>query len=160
MAVDMFLELDTVKGESEDDKKKGAIHVLAWSWGMTQSATTHHGTGGGAGKVNVHDISITKHVDKASATLMQHCCKGKHIEKALLTVRKAGDKPLEYIKIEMKDLIIASVSTGGSSHGEILTEHVVLNFRKFKYQYFPQQKDGSGGPAVEHAWDIAANKAE
>lgn len=160
MAVDMFLELEGIKGESEDDKKKESCHVLAWSWGMTQSATTHHGTGGGSGKVNVHDISITKHVDKATATLMQFCCKGTHVKKGKLTVRKSGDKPLEYIKVELEDIIVASVSSGGSNGSEILTEHVVLNFRKFKYQYYPQLKDGSGGPAVEFGWDIAANKPE
>ena len=160
MAVDMFLELEGIKGESEDDKKKEACHVLAWSWGLTQSATTHHGTGGGSGKVNVHDISITKHVDKATATLIQFCCKGTHVKKGKLTVRKSGDKPLEYIKVELEDIIVASVSSGGSNGSEILTEHVVLNFRKFKYQYYPQLKDGSGGPAVEFGWDIAANKPE
>ena len=159
MAVDMFLELEGVKGESEDDKKKDAIHVLAWSWGMTQSATTHHGKGGGAGKVNVHDISVTKHVDKATPTLMKFCCSGKHVPKATLTVRKAGDKPLEYIKVSLEDIIIASVSSGGSNGSELLTEHVVLNFRQFKYEYIPQSKDGSGGASVEVAWDIAANKA-
>ena len=84
---------------------------------MSQSGTTHGGGGGGAGKVSVQDISITKYVDKASAALMSHCCSGKHITEAHVIVRKAGDKPLEYIKIKLQDLLVTSVSTGGSDRG-------------------------------------------
>ena len=58
MAVDMFLKLDDVKGESRDNKHKDEIDVLAWSWGVSQSGTMHTGGGGGAGKVNVQDLSL------------------------------------------------------------------------------------------------------
>ena len=68
MAVDMFLKLGDVKGESAAGGHTEEIDVLAWSWGMTQSGTTHMGSGGGAGKVDVHDLSITKYVDKATPT--------------------------------------------------------------------------------------------
>ena len=33
-AVDMFLKIGDIKGESTDDKHKGEIDVLAWSWGL------------------------------------------------------------------------------------------------------------------------------
>ena len=92
MAIDIFLELTGVAGEAQDKtmKDKKAIDILAWSWGMSQSGTTHMGKGGGAGKVNVQDISLTKYVDASSATLMQFCCQGKHIDKGTLTLRKAS----------------------------------------------------------------------
>jgi len=64
MAVDMFMKAGDIEGESNDAKHKGSIDVLAWSWGMSQSGTTHMGTGGGAGKVNIQDLSFTKYVDK------------------------------------------------------------------------------------------------
>ena len=50
MAVDMFMDMEGVKGESQDQKHSKTIDVLAWSWGMAQSGTTHMGTGGGAGR--------------------------------------------------------------------------------------------------------------
>ena len=34
MAVDMFLKIDGIKGESKDSKHKDEIDVLAWSWGL------------------------------------------------------------------------------------------------------------------------------
>lgn len=157
MAVDMFLKLDDVKGESRDDKHKDEVDVLAWSWGMSQSGTMHSGGGGGAGKVSVQDLSLTKYVDKASPNLVMASCNGKHYKEALLTVRKAGEKPLEYIKITMKEVLVSSISTGGSGGEDRLTENVTLNFAEFKIEYTPQKPDGSGEAAVEAAWNIAKN---
>ncbi|HET8704789.1 MAG TPA: type VI secretion system tube protein Hcp [Pseudomonadales bacterium] len=157
MAVDMFLKLDDVKGESTDSKHKDTIDVLAWSWGMSQSGTTHMGGGGGSGKVSVQDLSLTKYIDKSSPTLELACCTGKHFKQAVLTVRKAGDKPLEYIKITMKEVIISSISLGGSGGEDRLTENVTLNFAEFKTEYVPQKADGSGDAAIEAAYSMAKN---
>lgn len=157
MAVDQFLKIEGVDGESEDDSHSKSISVLAWSWGASQSGTTHLGAGSGAGKVNVQDISVTKYVDSSSNALLKACCKGTHFKEAKLTVRKAGDKPLEYIKLTMNDLIVTSLSTGGSGGEEQLTENVSLNFAKFKYEYTPQKADGSGGAVKDATWNIPKN---
>ncbi|SFU99374.1 Hcp family type VI secretion system effector [Pseudoduganella namucuonensis] len=158
MAVDMFLKLDDVKGESRDGKHKDEVDVLAWSFGAANAGTTHTGGGGGAGKVSVQDLSITKWVDKASPNLIMATCSGKHFKEALLTVRKAGDNPLEYLKVTMKEVLVSKVATGGSGGEERLTENITLNFSWFKVEYTPQKADGSGDAAVEAAWDIAANQ--
>lgn len=159
MAVDMFLKCTDLPGESVDSVYAGSIDVLAWSWGMSQSGTTHAGPGAGSGKVNVQDLSLTKWVDKASPKLQLFCCNGKHIPTALLVVRKAGEHPLEYIKITMSDIIIASVSTGGSGGEDRLTENVSLNFATVKFEYTPQKKDGSGDTAIPYTWKISQNVA-
>ena len=157
MAMDIFLKIGDLKGESIDDKHKESIQVLAWSWGMSQSGTTHLGSGGGSGKANFQDLSITHYIDKVSPNLMLACANGKHFSEALLTVRKAGEKPLEYLKITLTDLIITSVTTGGSGGEDRLTENVSLNFAKFKVEYTPQKKDGSGDAPITIGWDIAGN---
>jgi len=158
MAVDMFFKIKDVEGESSDDKHKKEIDVLAWSWGVSQSGSAHVGGGAGAGKVNVQDISFTKYIDSASHALLLACCAGKHIEEATLVVRKAGDTPLEYLKITLNDLIVSSVSTGGSGGEDRLTENVSLNFAKFKYEYTPQDAKGAGGAPKITGWDVPANK--
>ena len=157
MAVDIFLKLDGIKGEAQDQKHKDEIDVLAWSWGMAQSGTTHMGSGSGAGKVAVQDLSVTKYVDKASPTLSQHCCNGKHIAKGLLTIRKAGEKPLEYIKVDIEDIIVTHVSMGGSGSEDRLTENVTLNFAEFIQEYKPQKADGTGDAGVFAKWHISKN---
>ena len=157
MAVDMFLKIDDIEGESVDDVHAGEIDVLSWSWGMSQSGTTHSGPGGGAGKVNVQDLSFVHYVDKSSANLMKMCCNGKHFEEATLVVRKAGEMPLEYMIITMKGGLISSVSTGGSGGEDRITENITLNFSEFKTEYVPQMADGSGDASVIVGWNIANN---
>ena len=160
MAVDMFLKIDGVPGESIDAAHTAEISLLSWSWGASQSGTTHLGPGSGAGKVNVQDFSFTKYIDAASHLLLLNCCNGKHISKATLAVRKAGgDKPVDYVVLTMEDLIVSSLSTGGSGGEDRLTENITLNFGKFKYEYTKQKKDGSadGGP-LPAGWDIQKNE--
>lgn len=158
MAVDMFLKIDAVKGESADSKHKGEIDVLAWSWGMKQEGTMHQGAGGGAGKVSVQNLLFTKYVDSASPHLMKACATGQHFKEATLVVRKAGGTPLEYITIKMAKVLVASVSTGGSGGEDRLTENVSLNFASVKMNYVPQDAKGTPGTAIPMGFDIAANK--
>src|SRR5258707_15315597 len=158
MAMDIFIKIGDLKGESVDDKHKDEIHVLAWSWGMSQSGSTHMGPGGGAGKANFQDLSFTHFIDKSSPNLMLYCANGKHFPEALLTVRKAGEKPLEYVKLTLKDLIISSVSTGGSGGGDPLTEKGGRNFAAGKVEYTPPKKEGTGGAPGTGAWENAEDK--
>ena len=159
MAVDMFIKIDSVKGEAQDKVHKDEIDVLAWSWGMTQSGTMHTGGGGGGGKVSVQDLNLTKWLDKSSSVLADYCSSGKQFSEAKLTVRKAGgDSPLEYLIITMTDVIVTAISTGGSGGEDRLTENVTLNFSTVKTSYQPQKPDGSAdGGTVDWGWDIAAN---
>ena len=128
---------------------------------MSNSGSAHVGGGAGAGKVNVQDLSFTKYIDKSSPVLMMHCCNGKHVPEATLTVRKAGEKPLEYIKIKMTDLIVTAVSTGGSGGEDRLTENVTLNFAKVKVEYNEQDTKTGGaasGSPILMGWDIESNE--
>jgi type VI secretion system secreted protein Hcp len=157
-AVDMFLKLGDIQGESQDKDHRDEIDVLAWSWGMSNSGTTHDGLGGGGGKVSVQDLSVTKWIDKSSPSLMLHALNGRHISDGQLVVRKAGKVPLEYIKLELKDIIVTSISTGGSGGEERLTENISLNFGAFKLTYTEQLETGEAGPKHEVIWNIAENK--
>ena len=93
MAVDIFLKLDPIKGESLDDKHKDEIDILSWSFGESQSGTFHSGSGGGAGKVSVQDLHFTHFVDKATPELFKVCANGKHIDTAILPTRPRPRKP-------------------------------------------------------------------
>ncbi|MBV5275297.1 MAG: type VI secretion system tube protein Hcp [Lamprocystis purpurea] len=158
MAVDMFLKLEGVKGESQDSKHSEEIDVLAWSWGMSQSGSMHVGGGGGAGKVSIQDLSITKYIDKSSPVLMMYCSSGKQFKEGLLTVRKAGgDSPVEYLLIKMTEVIVTSYSTGGSGGQDLLTENISLNFAEVDVDYTPQKQDGTAEAAIKYGWDIAKN---
>ena len=156
MKPSMFIKIDGHDGESEDDDHTGWIDVLSWSFGMSQSASAHIGGGGSQAQANVQDLSFVKWVDKSTPALMHSCCVGKHVSKAELHCTKAsGDnKALEYIIIKMDDVIISSLSTGGSGGEDRMTENVSLNFAKVEYQYTVQTKEGAGGAKPKVTWDI------
>jgi type VI secretion system secreted protein Hcp len=155
----MFLELDGIKGETTDKsyKSKNAMDLLAWSWGMANSGTFHQGGGGGSGKASFQDLSVTKYVDLATPNLMLFCANGKHVAKGTITVRKAGENPLEYLKISLTNILVSSYSTGGSSGEERLTEHVALNFSQVKVEYASQTESGGKAGTNDFGWDIGGN---
>jgi len=158
MAVDYFLKMDPIKGESKDDKHKKEIDILSWSFGAHQSGHGHVGGGSGAGKVSVNDLSFTHYADAASADLFHSCCSGKHFQKAVLTCRKAGDKPLEFLKLTLEQVLVSSVNFGGSHGDDRPVESVTLNFAKLKMEYTEQNADGSAGTSTPKGWDLSANK--
>lgn len=159
MAVDMFLKIEgEISGESKDGTHKGDIDVLAWSWGLSNSGSFHVGGGGGSGKANFQDVSVTKWVDLSSPILQLYCANGDHFDKATLVVRKAGKKPLEYIIITMTKVMITSVSTGGSGGEDKLTENVTLNFEQVEVKYTEQKDTGEAGTVKEFKWNIGANE--
>jgi len=150
----MFLSLiPEIKGESTDKEHKDQIDVLAWSWGMANSGTTHVGGAGGVRLASFQDLSLTKYVDKASPALMQKCANGGHLTTATLIVRKAGASPVEYIKIKLEEVLVSGVATGGSGGEDRLTENVSLNFGKVSLTYRPVSNPAPPtGP--QFTWDI------
>jgi type VI secretion system secreted protein Hcp len=158
MAADIFAKIGDIKGESLDDKHKGEIDVLSWSWGVTQSGSMSHGGGGGEGKAHFNDFNFTHTVDKASPVLLKACATGEHIKEATLTVRKAGKGQQEFLIIKMNDIIITSVAPSGAGDAAGTAEHVALQFAKVDLEYKPQKPDGSLDAGVHFKYDIKGNK--
>ena len=159
MAVDMFLEIKGVTGESKDKTHAGKIDILSFSLGVSQSASCPNAEAGGVRKCNVQDMTCTKPVDKSSPEIFLRCCTGKHFEEATLIIRKAGDTPLEYETYTMTKVIISSVSKGASSASDGLTEQISMNFAKLKYVYKEQSATGGVESEPEMTFDIAENAA-
>ena len=158
-AVDYFLKLDGIDGESTDDKHKGEIDIESWSWGESNSGTHGSGGGGGAGKVAMQDFHFVMKQNKASPVLMLACASGEHIKKAVLTCRKAGKDQQEYFKINFDTLSVSSFQTGGSAHGDVVpTDQISLNYTKIQFEYRPQDSKGALGGTIKAGWDTGANK--
>ena len=160
MAIEYFLKLDGIKGESLSAKHKDEIEVHSWSWGAS-NATSIHGSGLSAGKVSISDLSLAKPVDKSSAKLLELCCTGKHIASGVLTCSKStGDKnPADYLTIKFETIHIASVSGGGSSGDEVGSESVSFAFAKFEYDYKVQGLDGTLTAAGTAKYDLTKREA-
>lgn len=158
MALDMFLEIKDVKGESRDATYKGLIDILAWSWGVSNAGSAHVGGGIGSGKANFQDISITKYIDLSSSKLLESVSMGTHFPTAKIVVRKAGGKEkLEYYTINLKEVMVTSYQTGGSGGEDRLTESVTLTFAQVEVKYQAQSKEGSKAGDTTFAYNIAEN---
>jgi type VI secretion system secreted protein Hcp len=159
MASDIHIKIGDVKGESLDDKHKGEIEVLSWSWGAAQQGTMAMGGGAGAGKVSFQDFNFVHGVDKSSPVLWQACASGKHYPDATLTVRKAGKDQQEYLIIKWKEVFVTSVTSSGTGEGGQTTESVSLQGNKVELEYKPQKADGSLDAGVFFKYDLKANKS-
>ncbi len=144
---DMFLKIEgakqgPIKGESKDSTHKDEIDVQTWNWAMQSHTSIQSGLT--AGKTSISELVITKRADRASTALMSCLRNNEVIKKATLTVRKAGQSPLEYLKIVLEHARIVSLSTtGGSAEGgPEVTETVGFAFKKISVQYVPQGDDG------------------
>jgi len=159
-AVDYFLKLDGIEGESHDSKHKNAIELESWSWGEAQTGTGHSSGGSGGGKVAMQDFHFVMKINKASPKLFLACANGEHIKKAELICRKAGKDQQEFLKVTMSDVLVSSYQTGGSGHSDIVpTDHISLNFAKIEYDYKPQEANGSLGASIKAGYNVKTNKA-
>lgn len=158
-AVDYFLKIEGIEGESGDDKHKNEIELESWSFGESQSGTMSHGGGGGAGKVQMQDFHFVMKVNKASPKLFLACATGEHIKKSILVGRKAGKDQQEYLKITFSDSLVSSYQIGGSGDsGVVPMDQISLNFAKIEYEYKPQKADGTLDAPIQVGYDLKANK--
>jgi type VI secretion system secreted protein Hcp len=158
-AVDYFLQIDGVEGESTDAKHKGWIDVDSWSWGENNPTPVSAGGGGGAGKVQMQDFHFISRVSKASPKLFLACASGQHLKEAKLVARKAGKSQQEFLTWTFTDLLVSGYQTGGSEGGDMLPmDQVSFNFAKLKVEYRAQKGDGSLDAASTAGWDVKANK--
>jgi type VI secretion system secreted protein Hcp len=158
-AVDYFLKIDGIPGESTDAKHTGEIDLEAFSWGATNAGAPPGGPGGGSGKVSLQDFHFTTRVNKASPQLFLACATGKHIKQAILTARKAGKAQQEFLVYKFTEVLITSYQIAGSEAGdELPMDQISFDFARIDYEYRPQKPDGSLGPPVKAGWDVKANK--
>jgi type VI secretion system secreted protein Hcp len=158
-AVDYFLKIEGIEGESQDSKHKNEIDVESWSWGATNSGSSSTGGGGGAGKVSVQDFHFVSAMSKASPKLFEACATGKHFSEATLTARKSGGTQQEFLTVTMTDLLVSSYQTGGSEGSNTLPlDQTSLNFSKIQVVFKSVGPDGRLVSETRGGFDVAQNK--
>jgi type VI secretion system secreted protein Hcp len=161
MAIDVYLQLDGIKGESLDDAHKGWIECSEVHWGIHQPRSATASTGGGhtSERAELEEVTLAKIADLSSPILMQTCAMGKTIPKAKLEFLRAdgqGER-VKYFEIELENVLIGGINP--SIHaGTILSEHVSLKFSKIKWRYTQQKISGGSGGSTVGGWDLATNR--
>jgi type VI secretion system secreted protein Hcp len=161
MAIDVYLQIDGIKGESTDDKHRDWIECASVHWGLHQPRSATASTGGGhtAERVEIDEITLSKVADLSSPILMQHCAMGKAIPKAKFEFMRADGQGvrIKYFEIALENVLIGGI-TPGIEAGSILGEHVSLKFSKVTWTYTQQKISGGAGGSTVGGWDLAANR--
>jgi type VI secretion system secreted protein Hcp len=161
MAIDVYLQIDGIKGESQDDKHKDWIECASVNFGITQPRSASASTAGGhtAERAELEDITFSKMADLSSPILLQHCAMGKTIPKAKFEFMRADGNgtPVKYFEIELENVLVGAIHPGIEA-GSILGEHVSLKFSKVKWKYTQQKISGGAGGSTAGGWDLATNR--
>lgn len=162
MAIDVYLQIQNIKGESADDKHKEWIEVTGIHWGVHQPKSATASTGGGhtAERAELSEISFSKLCDISSPVLLQTCASGKTIPKAKFEFFRAdgNGERVKYFDIELENVLIGMVSPHLGGNESFLSENVNLKFSKVKWQYTQQKIGGGTGGNTAGGWDLATNK--
>lgn len=158
MAVDMFLKITDIEGESADAKHKGSIDIESFSWGATQAVSAGAGGGAGAGKVQMQDFHFVMRSSKASPKLFLAAATGKHIKEAILTARKAGKEQIEFLKIKLTDILVSSYQQAASADAPTPNDSFSLNFSKIEVDYLSQDPSGKVGEPTRAEWSLKMTK--
>jgi type VI secretion system secreted protein Hcp len=156
MAVDYFLKLDAIDGESADDKHKSEIQIMSWSWGASQVSSVSGTGGSGAGKADLSDFSIMTFFDKSTPKLFKSICAGTHIKTGTMSAIKSGSDGKPYLKVDFKELFVSSLQISGSS--EIPTVSISFSYNEIKIDYSTQNEQGNVTSTGAVTYDTKANK--
>lgn len=162
MAVDMFLKIEGIDGESTDDKHKKEIEVLSFSWGVSQHRSASASSAGSlsAQRADFSDFSIVKAIDAASPKLLLACCDGTHLKSVRLELCRAGGDKQAYMEYKFTDVLVTSFRPGGRHESETLPlEEVSFAFGKAEWAYTQTKVEGGRAAGrVPAGWDLKANK--
>ncbi|MTV39473.1 Hcp family type VI secretion system effector [Duganella radicis] len=161
MAIDVYLQIDGIKGESADSSHIGWIEVTSAYLGVAQPKSATASTAGGhtAERCEHRTLSITKLTDLSSPILMQTSSAGRTIPKARIEFMRAdgqGER-VKYYEVELENVLIANMEQV-VSEGNILHDSVGLKFSRVKWKYTQQKIGGGAGGSTTGGWDLATNR--
>lgn len=161
MALDVYLYIEGIKGESADAAHRDWIELTAVHMGVMQPRSSTVSTSGGhtSGHSEHRTVSFSKHVDLASPILMQHCSMGKTIAKAKLEFMRADGHgtPIKYYQVELENVMISHMDQV-MRDGDVLHDEIGLCFSKVKWSYTQQKIAGGAGGSTAGGWDLATKK--
>jgi type VI secretion system secreted protein Hcp len=159
MAVDMFLKIDGIPGESTDVRHRDEIDVLSFNWGESQPPTASSTGGTATVRVTMQDFHFAMRINKASPKLFLACASAAYIRNAVLTVRRSGANPVEFLKWTLSDVTVASYQTDNNAPAaEPPLDQISLGFAKIEVEYSAMKPDGSLDTPIKVGWDVQANR--
>jgi type VI secretion system secreted protein Hcp len=157
MAVDIFMKIDGVPGESTASGHEGEIDLSSFSFGVENPTTIGSATGGaGAGKASFKEFTITKHTDKSSTTFFKNCCSGTHYPNVVITLRKAGGESgssgREFLVYKFETVFTTKIDWSGPGD-EGPEEEISFVYGKIEITY-----TAPDNTTYDTVWDVGRNE--
>ena len=156
MAVDYFLKLDGIQGESQDEKHKNEIQVLSWSWGAANVSSVAGTGGSGAGKADLSDVSMMLNFDKSTPKFFKAICAGSHLATGTMSAIKAGGNGKPYLKVDFKEIFVTGLQM--SAAGEVPAVSLSFSYDEIKIDYSTQDEKGNLASIGPVTFNTKANK--
>jgi type VI secretion system Hcp family effector len=134
-AVNAYLKIDGIPGESMDGQHQGWIEITSFSFDIPSHQTIGSATGGaGAGKIKFNEFTIKKTTDSASPAFFKNCVAGAHYKTVVLRVRKAGGDPRSagqpFLTYTFHDCLITAFTGGAPRGGGIAANGLTLQYSR------------------------------
>jgi len=134
--------------------------ALATTFGATQDGTMHTGGGGGAGKVDIEDITVIKNVDINTPHIFIAVASGTQSSEAVIEYKSiAGGEEVTFMTITLSSVLITQLQIV-SETSKPPTESISLNFAKICMGVAEISPGGKPGPMVERCFNIESNQEE
>lgn len=160
MAVDMFMKIGSLEGESTAPGHEKWIEIDSFSWteAVPKAERAALGLSEGAGKVNFQDFHFTTKVNKTSPLLLMACASGQHFPSAMLLVLQEDRTDLNFMKVKFSEVLISSIHMSGESQSDLPMEQIGFAFAKIEFDYQPTDATGKLGAPVHGGWNIKTNR--
>ena len=159
----MLMKIDGVSGDSKNPQFRGWSDVLSWNWGMTSNRKGANAVDGE--KTSLNEISIIKPIGIDSATIRLLFAEGKKISSVDMSVTPVvgqRETQTKYMSINLQDVMIKSVISGGGVEDNFFKEHITLLFDRIRFEFSkntPAGHDGAGGKTedFDFRWNVPSN---
>jgi type VI secretion system secreted protein Hcp len=160
MSNDWYLKNSKLKGSAKTKGHEGEIEIMSVNWGVS-CPINRTGTGLSGGKSLPGSVSILKKVDNSTTLWAKYSAAGDHIDEITLiaTLATGAGAQEDYMKIILKDAMVANYQITGSMGGE-MTESISLEFKEIKYELKDQSNDGKLGGAKNFSWNTSTSEAK
>lgn len=154
-----FLNLATIPGSATAKGFAGQIPLLTWGWGVDSSASVLVGGGTGTGKPTPQDVVLRAQTGIQSPKILAAVNTGRHLQSALLTCVKPGNRPFTFMTLTFEDVLVTGYYVTPDPKDGVPLDLVRLKFAKVTQKFFTQNPDGTSGQPVVSSFDYKTNTA-
>ncbi len=142
MALDIFLRLDTITGESVDRVFRGQTALHSVTSGLHAPVEVGTSAGAGTGRAMADRLVVTKWADSTSPLLAKALTTGTELATGRVSFRNPVDG-LVFLTMDLNHVFVSDIQSGTSPGDDRPGEQVTLAFGEIRSTYTRKNPDGT-----------------